>query len=61
MDVDELKCLFKKQRNEISAEDITVDIFKIPFLNIFNKFALFKKKYLQANQNSFDLIEENLP
>ena len=61
MDVDELKRLFKKQRNEISAEDITVDIFKIPFLNVFNRFALFKKKYLRANQNWFDLIKENLP
>lgn len=50
----------KKKGNKISTEDIIIDIFKIPFLDDFNKFTLFKKKYLRANYSRFDQRELTL-
>ena len=46
-DEDKFRCLFKKPLNELNTYDITVDIFKVTFLNVLNKFAPSKKKYLE--------------
>ena len=52
-DEDEFRLLFKKRLNDFNADDITEDIFKMTFLNVLNKFAPLKKKYLRANQSRF--------
>ena len=52
-DENEFRFLFKKHLNEFNADDITVDIFKMTFLNVLNKFASLKKKYLRANHSHF--------
>ena len=52
-DEDEFRFLFKKRLNDFNADDITVDIFKMTFLNVLNKFAPLKKKYLRANHSRF--------
>ena len=36
-----------------NTDDITVNIFKITYLNVLNKFALLEKKYLRANHSRF--------
>ena len=36
-----------------NTDDITVAIFKMTFLNVLNKFAPVKKKYLRANLSRF--------
>ena len=38
---------------KINTDDITVDIIKMTFLNVLNKFAPLKKKYLRANHSRF--------
>ena len=43
---DEDKFLFKKSLNELNTDDITVDAFKMVFLNDLNKFASLTKKFL---------------
>ena len=50
-DEDKFRCLFKKRLNGFNTDDITVDIFKMTFLNVLNKFAPLKKKYLRANHS----------
>ena len=52
-DEDEFRFLFKKRLNDFNADDITVDIFKMTFLNVLNEFAPLKKKYLRANHSCF--------
>ena len=52
-DEDEFRFLFKKRLNDFNTDDITVDIFKMTFLNVLNKFAPLKKKYLRANNCRF--------
>ena len=52
-DEDEFRFLFKKRLNDFNTDDITVDIFKMTFLNVLNKFAPLKKKYLRANHSRF--------
>ena len=52
-DEDKFRCLFKKRLNDFITDDISVDIFKMIFLNVLNKFALLKKKYLRANHSRF--------
>ena len=36
-DEDKFQCLFKKCLNDFNTDDITIDIFKITFLNVLNK------------------------
>ena len=36
-----------------NTDDITVNIFKITYLNVLNKFVLLEKKYLRANHSRF--------
>ena len=45
-DEDKFRCLFKKRLNEFNTDDITVDVFKMVFLNVLNKFASLTKKFL---------------
>ena len=52
-DEDKFRFLFKKRLDEFNADDITVDIFKMTFLNVLNKFTPLKKKYLRANRSLF--------
>ena len=47
------QCLFKKRLNDFNANEITMDIFKMTFLNVLNKFSPLKKKYLRANHSRF--------
>ena len=58
-DEDEFRFLVKKCLNDFNTDDITLDIFKITFLNVLNKFALLKKKYLRANHPRFVNKEPN--
>ena len=58
-DEDKFRCLFKKRLNDFNTEDITVDIFKMTFLNVLNKFLPLKKKYLRADHLCF-LTKQNL-
>ena len=52
---DEVKfrILFKKRLNDFNTDDITVDIFKMTFLNVLNRFVPLKKKYLRPNHSRF--------
>ena len=52
-DEDKFRCLFKRRSNDFNTNDITVDIFKMTFLNVLNKFAPLKKKYLKADHSRF--------
>ena len=53
-DEDKFRILFKKRLNDFNTDDITVDIFKMTFLNVLlNKFAPSQKKYLRANHSRF--------
>ena len=52
-DEDKFQCLFKKCLNDFNADDITVDIFKMTFLNVLNKFAPLQKKFLGVNHSHF--------
>ena len=45
-DEDKFRYLFKKRLNELNTDDITVDAFKMVFLNDLNKFASLTKKFL---------------
>ena len=47
-DEDKFQCIFKTRLNELNTDEITVDIFKMIFLNVRNKFVPLKKKYLAA-------------
>ena len=58
-DEDEFRFLFKKRLNDFNTDDITVDIFKMTFLNVLNKFAPLKKKYLRVNHSRFVSKELN--
>ena len=52
-DEDKFRRIFKKRLNDFSTDGITVDIFKVTFLNILNKFTPLKKKYLSADHSYF--------
>ena len=52
-DEDKFRILFKKRLNDFNTDDITVDIFKMTFLNVLNRFARLKKKYLRPNHSRF--------
>ena len=52
-DEDKFRILFKKRLNDFNTDDITVDIFKMTFLNVLNRFARLKKKYLRPNPSRF--------
>ena len=52
-DEDKFRILFKKRLNDFNTDDITVDILNMKFLNVLNKFAPLKKKYLRANHSHF--------
>ena len=41
---DEFQCLFKKLLDEVNTYAITMNIFKMRFLNALNKLVLLKKK-----------------
>ena len=58
-DEDKFRCLFKKRLNGFNTDDITVDTFKMAFLNVLNKFTPLKKKYLRANHSHFVNKEYN--
>ena len=58
-DEDKFRCLFKKGLNNFNIDDITVNIFKMTFLNFINKFTPLKKKYLRANHCRFVNKEHN--
>ena len=45
--------VYSKKVYDFNTDDITVDIFKMTFLNVPNKFALLKKKYQRANHSRF--------
>ena len=47
------KDLFLSYLNELEMSDLSVDVFKITFLNPLNSFAPVKKKYLRANHSKF--------
>ena len=52
--IDKFRCLLQKRLNDFNTDDdIIVDIFKMTFLNVLNKFAPLKKKYLKANHSRF--------
>ena len=51
--IDKFRCLLQKRLNDFNTDDITVDIFKMTFLNVLNKFAPLKKKYMRANHSRF--------
>ena len=51
-DEDKFQCLFKKRLNKLNTDNITVDIFKMTFLNVLN-LALLTKKCLTANHFLF--------
>ena len=48
-----IRFLFKKRLNDINTDVMAVDIVKMTFLNVLNKFASLKKKYLRANHSRF--------
>ena len=52
-DENEFRFLFKTRLNDFNADDISADIFEMTFLNVLNKFAPLKKKYLRANHFPF--------
>ena len=58
-DEDKFRCIFKKRLNDFKTSDITVDIFKLTFLNVLNKFAYLKKKYLRANHSRFCYMQRS--
>ena len=58
-DEKKFRCLFKKHLNDINTDEITVDIFKMTFLNVINKFAPLQKEYLRANHSHFVKRELN--
>ena len=43
----------QKRLNDFNTDDITVDIFKMTFQNVLNKFAPLKKRYVRANHTRF--------
>ena len=45
--------VYSKKVYDFNTDDITVDIFKMTFLNVPNKFAPLKKKYQRANHSRF--------
>ena len=47
------KDLFLSYLNELEMSDLSVDVFKMTFLNALNSFASVKKKYLRANHSKF--------
>ena len=47
------KDLFLSYLNELEMSDLSVDVFKMTFLNALNSFAPVKKKYLRANHSKF--------
>ena len=57
-DEDKFQCIFKTRLNELNTDEITVDIFKMIFLNVRNKFVPLKKKYLAAYHCRF--VNQNL-
>ena len=53
-DEDKFRILFKKRLNDFNTDDITVDIFKMTFLNVLNRFVPLKKKYLRPNHSRME-------
>ena len=49
----EFRFLFKKRLNDFNTDYIALDIVKMTFLDVLNKFASLKKKYLRANHSRF--------
>ena len=47
------KDLFLSYLNELEMSDLSVDVFKMIFLNILNSFARVRKKYFRANHSKF--------
>ena len=47
------KDLFLSYLNELEMSDLSLDVFKMTFLNALNSFAPVKKKYLRANHSKF--------
>ena len=47
------KDLFLSYLNELEMSDLSVDVFKMTFLNALNSLAPVKKKYLRANHSKF--------
>ena len=45
--------LYLSYLNELEVSDLSVDLFKMTFLNALNSFAPVKKKYLRANHSKF--------
>ena len=45
--------VYSKKVYDFNTDDITVDIFKMTFLNVLNRFARLKKKYLRPNHSRF--------
>ena len=43
----------KKRLNDFNTDDVTMDIFKMTFLNVLNKVAPLKMKYQRANHSRF--------
>ena len=58
-DQDKFRCLFKERFNDFNTDDIIVDIFKMIFLNVLNKFEPLKRKYLRAVHSCFFSKEFN--
>ena len=52
-DEDKFRCVSKKSLNDFNRDEIIADILKMTFLNVLNKFALLKKKYLRVNHSHF--------
>ena len=48
-----IKDLFLSFLNELEMSDLSVDVFKMIFLNILNSFARVRKKYFRANHSKF--------
>ena len=47
------KDLFLSYPEEVEMSDLSVDVFKMTFLNALNSFAPVKKKYLRVNHSKF--------
>ena len=52
-DEKKFKAVFQNYFNEVNSSDLSVDVFKMLFLNALNKFASVRKKLLRANHSKF--------
>ena len=46
--------VYSKKVYDFNTDDITVDIFKMTFLNVLNRFVPLKKKYLRPNHSRME-------